>query len=337
MAAEPILFTGQQLRGPNPQFQEFSFVLERDDLPPSITWGRKPRQVITRYTNHTSLQRLGSELVPMELVGVFDAAEMGDANHAKRQRALIERMIEGAGVVKVEYRDDVLWGTLEASFEELRRDFIRYRLSFIPLWEDDPFEFSAPIIDLSPGEQGDDLEFQVQTTLEFFEDAPALDTTFLSTLLLELRRAQANIASGIGQIATFASYAEITQGALALAVRQLTGAHAAMQRAVLRLATASVELLAPANSPAVVIAGGVFVFDGQRQIRAVQKDLLETIRELLRSRSPLGTRSYTVREGDTLQRIAAAELGDFSRWTEIADANSLETTQLTIGQQLVLP
>ena len=34
-----------------------------------------------------------------------------------------------------------------------------------------------------------------------------------------------------------------------------------------------------------------------------------------------GRRTYTVRAGDTLTRIAAAQLGDINRWKEIWDLN----------------
>lgn len=50
------------------------------------------------------------------------------------------------------------------------------------------------------------------------------------------------------------------------------------------------------------------------------------------------TRSYTVRSGDTLSLIAARELGDMSRWQEIATLNDLEDPDLiTVGQTLLLP
>lgn len=48
--------------------------------------------------------------------------------------------------------------------------------------------------------------------------------------------------------------------------------------------------------------------------------------------------TYTVRAGDTLQSIAASQLGDSSRWTEIAALNAIrDPRNLTVGQQLRLP
>ncbi|MHC4926355.1 MAG: LysM peptidoglycan-binding domain-containing protein [Planctomycetota bacterium] len=48
--------------------------------------------------------------------------------------------------------------------------------------------------------------------------------------------------------------------------------------------------------------------------------------------------TYTVQSGDTLSKIAQAELGDSARWKEIAELNDLkEPYSLNVGQQLELP
>ena len=48
--------------------------------------------------------------------------------------------------------------------------------------------------------------------------------------------------------------------------------------------------------------------------------------------------AYTVREGDTLQSIAAAFYGNPSLWFVIAEANGLDATEaLSLGQRLILP
>jgi nucleoid-associated protein YgaU len=51
-----------------------------------------------------------------------------------------------------------------------------------------------------------------------------------------------------------------------------------------------------------------------------------------------GERLWTVNEGDTLSWIAYQELGDTSRWREIADANRLtRVRRLRPGTMLVIP
>lgn len=49
-------------------------------------------------------------------------------------------------------------------------------------------------------------------------------------------------------------------------------------------------------------------------------------------------RTYTVKQGDTLGRIASRELGRSSRWSEIAKLNNLrDPDRLAVGQRLRLP
>jgi len=53
---------------------------------------------------------------------------------------------------------------------------------------------------------------------------------------------------------------------------------------------------------------------------------------------PLYAEEYTVREGDTLRRIAGERLGDVSRWREIADANNIAPPYTLLqGERLVIP
>lgn len=63
----------------------------------------------------------------------------------------------------------------------------------------------------------------------------------------------------------------------------------------------------------------------------------DTIPEVAEAAKPSGT-DYTVKEGDTLSLIAGSQLGDASRWQEIATLNSLEDANIiTVGQTLKLP
>jgi nucleoid-associated protein YgaU len=49
-------------------------------------------------------------------------------------------------------------------------------------------------------------------------------------------------------------------------------------------------------------------------------------------------RTYTVHKGDTLSKIAAAQLGKASRWTEIASLNNIrDPNRINVGQVLNLP
>lgn len=54
--------------------------------------------------------------------------------------------------------------------------------------------------------------------------------------------------------------------------------------------------------------------------------------------APPPARTYTIAPGDTLARIAAARLGDASRWRDIAAANpGLDPRRLRPGRTIDLP
>lgn len=52
----------------------------------------------------------------------------------------------------------------------------------------------------------------------------------------------------------------------------------------------------------------------------------------------MSARIYIVRDGDTLTKIAAQQLGSIVRWRDIADANDLRDAYfITPGQRLRIP
>lgn len=74
------------------------------------------------------------------------------------------------------------------------------------------------------------------------------------------------------------------------------------------------------------VAGSVGANAQQRALRSVN------------STSTTTGSTYTARPSDTLPSIAAAQLGDASRWTELADLNAIrDPRNLFVGQQLRLP
>lgn len=58
----------------------------------------------------------------------------------------------------------------------------------------------------------------------------------------------------------------------------------------------------------------------------------------VRASAPRTTdRNYTVKKGETLYRIAKAQLGKGSRWKEIAELNQVDGSTLRVGQVILLP
>ncbi len=68
---------------------------------------------------------------------------------------------------------------------------------------------------------------------------------------------------------------------------------------------------------------------------------MDEIRDLKRHmREQEETRTYVVKSGDSLSKIAAELLGDADRWTEILEANKdkiEDPDQIQAGQELDIP
>lgn len=70
----------------------------------------------------------------------------------------------------------------------------------------------------------------------------------------------------------------------------------------------------------------------------VAADLVKSAAATARGQVQTSSKTYVVKKGDTLVSIAAAQLGDFTRWTQIAALNGLrDPNRLTVGQKLRLP
>jgi nucleoid-associated protein YgaU len=87
----------------------------------------------------------------------------------------------------------------------------------------------------------------------------------------------------------------------------------------------------------------MFLADGT-PVRAEVALKLRNVLEAAQDKDPVNSaggqasRSYTVKDGDRLDGIAATELGDSSRWTEIAMENDIDDpTKLSVGQTLKIP
>jgi nucleoid-associated protein YgaU len=85
------------------------------------------------------------------------------------------------------------------------------------------------------------------------------------------------------------------------------------------------------------LRGGDYIYEGTRQTQRATEGLVAMLRKFLEVSRPKRQRTHIVREGDTLQRLAKIYLGDYTRWTEIADANDLVTSELVVGFSLLIP
>lgn len=328
MAAPPLRFATGDLE----------VVLAAHDLPePPIQWGGSHRKTVTRYARDwVSVQSHGIDLELVEIEG-----ELKDSRwvpgHAQQVRQNLDAMMTARRIVLLEYDSDKLWGSFEVTFEEIRRDFVRYAISFEPLWREDP-EFQTFFdFEQTPEAARGRLTQLVDDTVEFGLDPPSsiIDTGFLSQAQLELLSLQNSVNGALSVLQEVANFQEMSLDTHKLVIRGLRRGLNALQLGIERNESIAIEAI---SSPgARLSASADFVWTLQSKQRLTRAEIFSLIRRILAETRPVSRRRYLVRDGDTLQSIAERELGDFTRWIEIADANDLDTTDVTVGQLLVLP
>lgn len=81
-----------------------------------------------------------------------------------------------------------------------------------------------------------------------------------------------------------------------------------------------------------------------KEMEDASRERLEEAKEKIRARRAAGAeqkvRTYTVKAGDTLGKIAQELYGDGSRWTEIYEANKAKIANpnaIEVGQELKIP
>jgi LysM domain len=320
---------------------EFGFVPEFEltshDLPKDLETGTKLRKTITRYAGtYASVQIHGTEYKPIELDGVFEDSWWGEDGHARDMVAQIEGIVALGEIVRLEYDELELWGTLEASFTEKDRHRIEYRITFEPFWREDPTKQIYIAFAEPPNDLGETLDARLATTEEFFKDAPdGIDANFVSAIILGLASARNKVSDVLGYITKVSDYADLTAQQVALVTRSLFAAARTLENASDSISNAGESTVD--NTADAWIRGGEYIQDGARRINENTEDLVLMLRRFLEARRPRRQRTHIVRDGDTLQRLAKIYLGDFARWMEIADTNDLESSTLVTGAELLIP
>lgn len=329
MSAPPILFSTT----------DTEIELASHDLPePPIQWGGSHRKTVTRYAgDFVSVQSHGIELQPVEINGDLKDGRWGSPGYAQRMKNLLDALMTSRRIVKLEYDSEQLWGSFEVTFEEVRRDWVQYSIKFEPYWREDPatqtfFDFQA-----EPAALAGRVQELVGNYFEFGSSPPAsiISTRWLSQLQLEILAAQSDASRVLGVLQGVATFQELAIENIELVERAGKRMFRGLSSGLERNKALSIETISKPGAYAAQT--GDFVWTLAKKQRLARKSIIELLRRLLRETRPLSTRTYIVRAGDTLQRIARRELGDFNRWVEIADTNDLPTTDLSVGQSLKLP
>jgi hypothetical protein len=315
-----------------------TFELKDSDLPKEMQTGAKLRKTVSRYSgDYASVQVHGTELKPIDFEGVFDDTWAGEAGHALEMRDTIDALVALGEIVRMEYGKTELWGTLDAEFVEKNSARITYRITFEPYWRKDPsaqiyIAFAEP-----PNDLAELLDSRLASTASFFEAAPdGLDLSFVGDIVLGLASVR-NVTSNIlGYVSKVADYADLTSQQIGFVVRSGLAAQRTLSSVKGRLQGAGQSLFIGETAPA-WLGGGEYITEGSRRVDQSIEDLVAMLRKFLSLQRPIRQRTHIVREGDTLQALAKLYLGDFSRWTEIADANDLDSTTLVTGSVLKIP
>lgn len=329
MSAPPILFATDV----------FNVELASHDLPePPIQWGGTHRKTVTRYAgDFVSVQSHGLELQPVEINGELKDGRWGQAGYAQQMKNDLHDMMASRRVVKLEYDNEQLWGSFEVTFEEVRRDFVRYQIKFEPYWREDPNFQRFFNFDAEPASIAGRVRELVRDYFDFGSSPPIsiIDTKWLSALQLEILAAQGDASRVLGVLQDVATFQELALENVELVERAGKRMVRGLSAGLKRNRDLRVETISKPGAYAAMTAD--FVWTLAKKQRLTRKSIIEMLRRLIRETRPLSTRTYIVRTGDTLQRIARRELGDFNRWVEIADTNDLATTSIHVGQVLQLP
>lgn len=321
-------------------------VLEGADIPrPPQQRGATVNKTVTRYAGgEVSVQVHALELEPIELEGDLNDQWFETEGHAKRMRQAMEAMTAAADVVRFEYGDERLWGLFEASFGVVTQEHAEFRVTFEPYWREPPefltfFDYVPPPLDNNAAiaaqldQLAADLDPAGPTLSNMLDDM--VDTSALDAVVLHVLSAQ----SKHSQIATLldgvVDYVDVGNGIAQQVVSSGRGSARALRRAVKRIRKKSPTTYTKAGSATLRV--GRFFDDVERRATVAQRDIVALIRRFLQIYSPVTRRTHVVRTGDTLQSLALRYYSAPEAWARIADANDLETAEITVGQTLFIP
>lgn len=337
MSVDPpkFLFTAE-----GGEFDGKTVELSGDDLPhfedSENVFGGEVRETVTRYPGgNVSVQTHGYKQEPVKLVGVLeDTAER--QGWAQRQRFNLERLSKNDGIVHVEYGKEEYWGTMDAKFPEEHRGKVHYELTVRPYWVDPPERFSGVTLERPPDGAAAVAEQYVQRLDTSADPPPEADDSIAKQILLAVGEINNAWSQAVGRVRDVTSWGELAGDTADLLTRPVRSALSSAESVVETASKLSASNAAGSTGIEEMVAAswaGAVARDARR-LRAALADFL---RELKTQTSPDSGRTHVVGRGETLRSIAENELGDWNRWTDIADLNDLATDSVDVGDELELP
>lgn len=309
--------------------------LRTDDLPePPFQLGGSVDETARTYASgETSVQVHGIDPEPISLSGVVDETWNGREGSAQTFVERLNAMAYSGALVRFEWGEHQRWGTFDGTAEVVYEDRVEYQIEFRPHFRRPPEHADTLTFAPAPPDEGAKVEGVIE---EAQEPAPdGVNQNFAAKIEGALERALDRVTKATQRLRGVASYAELPADLLKSARRTLRAAARTLEGVAEECRTRpTLEL---SSGGAADFATGDWQNRTASNAERVRREVLEYIRSIERELSGDQERTHVVARGDTLQRLADKHLGDFSRWTEIADLNDLETTDLEVGQELEIP
>ena len=339
MTAPAVIFSAEIRAESN--VEQVRLEIGGSDLPKGpITWGGTLRKNITRYAgdDQVSAQILGTIDEPFTLEGVFDDYWWGAIGHAREMKALCEKLLYAGALVHLEYRDEQRWGLFWCRLEEETPERISYTINFEPLYRKAPTQ--APLsFDLPPSDAATVIESQLADMLDYAQnsnDATNVAAVIAGQVVSKMLEAEGQIGAALDIVSQVSYWSELGPDLARQARTSASGAVRALGSAARRLGNTTSTVVAKADG-ITQFAAEAWRDKSLLNVQQARSDALSLLEQLWTVFEPLGERTHTLREGETLQGLAFDYYGDWELWTVIADANDFDTDDVPAGTEVRVP
>lgn len=331
------------LTAPNGQ----NFVFDGAEVPQEITFGGQQMLAIhKKIGGRRTIDSLGPDDIPLSWAGIFLF------NSALSRARYLDSLRRQGGLCTLawdELRYTVKFSDFHANYKKPYH--IPYSITFEVVEDQTALITSVPKITPIQAIQQDMARANAIFGCIGDSTLSGLGST-LQTVLNAITSAVQPIANGLVPLTTAVAGAaqcagEIADGVtstVATAVAPFAALDAQVQKLITNSETAvssvaTIGGIAPGNSVAQTVGKSLSQINASVQLPELYE--LQSISTRMQAnlhliQSPTSTKTITVGGGD-LQRIAAEQYGDATRWTDIASANGLSDPVLTGIQTLTIP
>jgi len=327
---EPAIFTSERTGD--------ELVIDASDLfEPPVQWGIKPRKSVTKYPGDaTTVQMHGLERDTISLQGTIDDRWYGVEGHALDMRENMLALAADSGIVRLDYSGRQVWGIFSATILESDQTSMRYEIEFEVFWTDPPEYEQVMDFRSSPSEDATMTFTAIEAQHNTAREAPETVNDSIAAEMIEASAVGMAALSEIGErIGEVERYRDLAKRTIRQSLRQLKGAGSRIKSATERIASIASGDAGPAGVER--SQGHFWAASTERRSKLSTAEIEKFRPKMAAALMPTSSGTYIVGRGDTLQSIAASELGEWSEWTRIADANDLDRGDIEVGDELKIP